>query len=125
MDVNPRIVSSAPAASPYPTGTPLHRITSAVNVQITMVSTNTSKIPKNPCFTGFFVSAHACAIEPVPSPASLEKIPLETPFFILIKKDPTAPPVTDAGENAPSKMDPNTLGMFWKFRTTTPSARIT
>ena len=38
MDVNPRIVSSAPAASPYPTGTPLHRITSAVNVQITMVS---------------------------------------------------------------------------------------
>ena len=42
VDVNPRIVSSAPAASPYPTGTPLHRITSAVNVQITICLLYTS-----------------------------------------------------------------------------------
>jgi len=28
-------------------------------------------------------------------PASLEKMPLDTPFFILIKKLPTAPPATD------------------------------
>ena len=43
-EVNPLMVSSAPAASPYPTGTPLHKMTSAVSVQITIVSTNTSKI---------------------------------------------------------------------------------
>ena len=80
-EVNPLIVSSAPAASPYPTGTPLQRITNAVRVQITIVSTNTSKIPKKPCFTGFLVSAQACAIDPVPRPASFEKIPRDTPFF--------------------------------------------
>lgn len=79
-EVNPLMVSSAPAASPYPTGTPLHKMTSAVSVQITIVSTNTSKIPKNPCFTGFLVSAQACAIEPVPSPASLEKYLWKHPF---------------------------------------------
>ena len=106
--VKPDIVSSAPAACPYVTGTPLHKITRAVSVQITIVSTKTSKIPKNPCFTGFLVSAHACAIEPVPRPASLENIPLDTPFFILIKKLPTAPPVTAAGENAPWNIDLNT-----------------
>ena len=121
-EVNPLMVSSAPAASPYPTGTPLHKMTSAVSVQITIVSTNTSKIPKNPCFTGFLVSAQACAIEPVPSPASLEKIPLETPFFILTKKLPTAPPVTAAGLNAPSKIEPNTAGMDLKLISTTPIA---
>ena len=37
-------------------------------------------------------------MDPVPRPASLEKIPLDTPFFMLIKKLPTAPPVTEAGE---------------------------
>ena len=31
-DVNPLMVSSAPAASPYPIETPLHKITSAVSV---------------------------------------------------------------------------------------------
>ena len=121
-DVNPLIVSSAPAASPYPIGTPLQRITRAVNVQITIVSTNTSKMPKNPCFTGFLVSAQACAIDPVPSPASLEKIPRDTPFFILIKKLPTAPPVTDAGRNAPARIAPKTCGTFFIFSKTTPSA---
>ena len=39
--------------------THLQRITRAVKVQITIVSAKTSKIPKNPCFTGFLVSAHA------------------------------------------------------------------
>ena len=60
VEVNPRIVSSAPAAAPYETGIPLQRITSAVRVQMTMVSVNTSKIPKNPCLTGLRVSAQAC-----------------------------------------------------------------
>ena len=81
-------------------------------MHITIVSINTSNIPNTPCLTGFLVSAHACAIEPVPSPASFEKIPLDTPFFMLIKKLPTAPPVTDAGENAPLKIEENTCGIF-------------
>ena len=110
--MNPAIVSSAPAASPYGTDTPLHRITNAVSVQITIVSANTSKIPKSPCFTGFLVSAQACAMEPVPRPASLEKIPLDTPFFILKKKLPITPPVTADGWNAPSKIEANTAGIF-------------
>jgi len=124
VEVNPRIVSSAPAAAPYETGIPLQRITSAVRVQMTMVSVNTSKIPKNPCLTGLRVSAQACAIEPVPRPASLEKIPRDTPFFMLIKKLPTAPPVTEAGVNAPLKIEENTYGMRLKLRKTTPRARM-
>ena len=108
--VKPRIVSSAPAASPYGTAIPLHRITSAVSVQITIVSVNTSKIPNIPCFTGLRVSAQACAIEPVPSPASFEKIPRETPFFILTNILPTRPPVTADGLKAPPMIAPNTDG---------------
>ena len=57
--VNPLIVSSAPASAPNPTGIPLQRITKAVNVQIKIVSVNTSKIPRSPCLTGSFVSAQA------------------------------------------------------------------
>ncbi len=95
--MNPWIVSSAPASTPYWIGTPLQSTTSAVSVQMTMVSMKTSKIPKNPCLTGFFVSAHAWAMEPVPSPASLEKIPRDTPFFILRNILPTTPPVTADG----------------------------
>ena len=38
---------------------PLHKIIKAVSVQITIVSVNTSKIPNNPCFTGWEVSAVA------------------------------------------------------------------
>ena len=90
---------------------------------MTIVSTNTSNIPKKPCFTGFLVSAQACAIEPVPRPASLEKIPLDTPFFILIKKLPIAPPVTDAGLKAPLNMETKTEGTFLILRRTTPIAR--
>ena len=29
-----------------------------------------------------------------------------------MKKDPTAPPVTDAGEKAPLKIEANTVGIF-------------
>ena len=43
-------------------------------------------------------------MEPVPRPASLEKIPRETPFFILRNMLPTTPPVTACmAENAPLK----------------------
>ena len=86
-----------------------------------MVSVNTSKIPNIPCFPGFLVSAHAWAIEPVPRPASLEKIPLETPFFILINRLPTAPPVTAAGLKAPSKMAWITDGSAWILKRMIPT----
>ena len=63
-------------------------------------------------------------MEPVPRPASLEKIPLETPFFILMKKLPTTPPVTDAGLNAPLMIALKTPGTFFQLMITTPTARI-
>ena len=80
-------------------------MTSAVSVQMIIVSANTSKMPNMPCVTGFCVSAQAWAIEPVPRPASLEKMPRETPFCILTNRLPMMPPVNAAGLNAPSKMD--------------------
>ena len=90
-----------------------------------MVSANTSNTPKNPCFTGLPVSAEACAIGPVPSPASFENIPLDTPFFILKKKLPITPPVTALGLNAPYIILPNTSGTLFIFKNTTPSASTT
>ena len=114
MLVKPEIVSSAPASLPKGISTPLHKITRAVSVQITMVSANTSKIPKYPCLTGFLVSAVAWAIEPVPKPASLEKIPLEIPFFMERIKLPTAPPVNALGEKAEAKIVVKTEGTLSK-----------
>ena len=73
--------------------------------------------------TGSFVSAQAWAIDPVPSPASFEKIPRATPFFILIKKLPTTPPVTEAGWKAPLMIEPKTEGRWLIFKTTTPKAK--
>ena len=122
--MKPLIVSAAPASTPYSTGTPLHKITIAVIVQIKIVSVNTSKIPKNPCFTGSLVSADACAIDPVPRPASFEKMPREKPFCILINMLPTTPPVTADGANAPSKIDWNTPGTRSILKPMTPIASI-
>lgn len=48
----PFIVRSAPAACPYAISVPLHRMTRAVSVHITMVSMNTSNIPKDPAVQG-------------------------------------------------------------------------
>ena len=93
----------------------------AVSVQMTMVSAKTSKMPNTPCLTGFFVSAQAWAMEPVPRPASLEKIPRETPFCILTKRLPMTPPVKAAGLKAPAKMASMTAGKRWMFRMTTPT----
>ena len=44
--------------------------------------------------------AAAAAIGALPRPASLEKIPLATPFCIATNILPTAPPVTAFGVNA-------------------------
>ena len=83
-------------------------MTMAVRVQMMMVSANTSKMPNMPCLTGFLVSAQAWAMEPVPRPASLEKMPRDTPFCILTNRLPMVPPVNAAGLNAPAMMDSNT-----------------
>jgi hypothetical protein len=56
------------------------RITNAVKVHKRIVSTNTSKIPKSPCFAGDFAFVVACAIGAVPQPASLDISPRETPI---------------------------------------------
>lgn len=50
-------------------------------VHMTTVSVNTSKIPHIPWTTGSFVSEFVCTVTELPSPASLEKTPLEIPFF--------------------------------------------
>ena len=77
------------------------RITSAVKVQITNVSKNTSKMPQSPCFTGSRVSEAECAITEEPSPASFEKTPRARPFLIICEKaKPPTPPATALEENA-------------------------
>ena len=83
-------------------------MTIAVRVQMTMVSAKTSKIPNIPCLTGFLVSAQAWAMEPVPRPASLEKMPRETPFCMLMNRLPMVPPVKAAGLKAPAKIASST-----------------
>ena len=92
---------------------------------MTMVSAKTSKMPNMPCFTGFLVSAQAWAMLPVPRPASLEKMPRDTPFFRLRNTLPTTPPVKARGWKAPPTMAASTPGSRWKFSATTPSASAT
>ncbi len=84
----------------------------------------TSNIPNIPCFTGSLVSEQACAIEPVPRPASFENMPLDTPFFMLKKKLPTIPPVTAEGLKAPSNIETKTEGTEPIFNIITPKAMI-
>ena len=76
-------------------------MTSAVSVQITIVSVNTSKDPEKSLFYRFSgVCTGMCDGTGTKTCLIGKKIPLETPFFILMKKLPTTPPVTDAGLNA-------------------------
>ena len=79
-------------------------------------------MPKKPCCTGWRVSAQAWAMEPVPRPASLEKMPRATPFCRLKKQLPTTPPVTAAGLNAPWKIQLKTCGTACQCATITPMA---
>ena len=64
-------------------------------------------------------------MDPVPRPASLEKIPLETPLFILRNIDPMIPPVAALGVKAPLTIWAKTPGTRWMFRIITPKARMT
>ena len=65
------VIASVEPASPV-CHTPVQRITSAVKVQTTMVSKNTSNTPHMPCFTGSVSEDWAYAIEDCPLPASEE-----------------------------------------------------
>ena len=58
---------------------PDRRITKAVSEQRSIVSINTSTIPKKPCSHGELVSLPAWAVGDVPLPASFESIPRATP----------------------------------------------
>ena len=65
-----------------------------------------------PWRTGSLVCAAAAAIGALPRPASLEKIPLATPFCIATSMLPTTPPVIALGENAASTIILNAVGTF-------------
>ena len=120
------MVSSAPAATPYWIPSPPQRITSAVSVQITIVSAKYFKRYQNiPLFLqAHFVSAHACAIDPVPIPASFEKIPLETPRLIVIKHASNHTAVNADGLKCSYKRSSqNTCGTLSAFSATTPDCK--
>ena len=86
---------------PKAISTPLITIVRPVNVQITKVSANTSKIPCRPCSTGPSVSAAAWAIAADPRPASLEKALLLRPHTrASFKAIPLAAPSTASGVKA-------------------------
>jgi len=96
-----------------------------VIVQMISVSIMVPIMETRPCLTGSSVWAAAAAMGALPRPASLEKIPRETPFFILRNMEPITPPVAALGEKAPLNISPNTAGTCSMFMIITPRARIT
>ena len=91
---------------------PAQRITSAVMVQITMVSRKTSMTPISPCSAGWSTCAAAWAMDAVPMPASLVKTPREMPMRKTAKK-------AAFGWNAPSKIARKAPGMASRRRIST------
>ena len=67
-----------------------------------------------------FSPVAAYTIAEVPSPASFEKTPLEAPVITAVINEPTAPPVTAAGLNAPFIIIPKTSGIRSELRNITP-----
>ena len=59
-----------------------------------MVSMKVPVMVTRPCRVGSLVCAAAAAIGALPRPASLEKMPLATPFCMAIIMAPSAPPAT-------------------------------
>ena len=75
------------------------RITTAVRVQLTTVSKNTSKIAHCPWTPGS-PSAAPLRTARLPSPASLEKTPRAIPYWtLLLARSPAAPPAALRNEN--------------------------
>ena len=65
-----------------------------VIVQTIIVSIKVCVIETRACETGSFVFAAAAAIGELPRPDSLENIPRETPFcMVLLSKAPNVPPM--------------------------------
>lgn len=75
-------MSAAPSIPVPSSYWPDSRITNAVALQITIVSTNTPSIWISPCVTGWRVLAVAAAFGALPIPASFENSPRFTPIAI-------------------------------------------
>ena len=81
----------------------------AVQLQITMVSTNTPSACVSPALTGVSHSAAAAAQGAEPEPASFENSPRLMPF---IRTAPKPPETACLSPNASSKIRPKTAGML-------------
>ena len=93
-------------------------MTSAVIVQMTMVSMNGSSNATTPSETGSSVLAAECAMGADPCPASFENSPRRTPHMSVSKNAPVPVPATPAlGLNASRKMSPSASGSWCMFIT--------
>ena len=97
---------------------------SPVIVQITIVSINVPVIDTSPWRAGSLVIAAAAAMGALPSPDSLEKIPLATPFCMATTIDPITPPARALPVNADFTMETSAPGTAGRLVTMiiTPSA---
>ena len=86
----------------------------AVQLQITIVSTNTPSACTNPALTGWSHSAAAAAHGADPEPASLENSPRLIPF---IRTAPKPPAAACRNPNASSKILAKTPGKLPRFIT--------
>lgn len=125
----PNTVASAAAQSAAPPGTPRLSVTPEVRsmrpvrVQMTPVSTKTSKIPMRAYSPGSSALAEAWAMEDEPRPASLEKIPRRIPqLMALVKPAPTVPPTAGPHPRAPLTICAITPGRASRWAATTASA---
>ena len=91
--MNAYVVTCTPSR-PSTFHAPVRTIERPVIVHITIVSINVPVMLTRPCLTGSCVCAAAAAIGALPRPASLEKIPLATPFCIATSILPVIPPAT-------------------------------
>ncbi len=101
-------VKAWPVAGSVICQAPVITIARAVIEQVTMVSMKVPVMPISPWRAGSAVLAAEWASDPVPSPASLEKMPRATPNWIpLATAAPAKPPAAAWPEKA-----------LWKIRAT-------
>lgn len=80
-------------------------------------------MPISPCSAGESTWAEAWAMDAVPIPASLVKTPLAQPTLRARKDEPTIPPVTALGLNAPWIIAAAAWGRFSRRMISTPVHR--
>ena len=97
----------------------------AVDVQITMVSTNTPRDCTKPCFTGCDTVAVAAAFGALPMPASFENRPRLTPFSMAAAMPPTNPPASSSIPKAPPMIILKTSPIWLMFKITITRASTT